>query len=270
MNEEIKQQELPQPPDDYFDPGVEELPAPHPVRVTRSATFGKLAAALAKAQMEFEPIKKDLENPYYKSKYADLANVISATQPALAKNGLVVIQLPNVSIEARQMTLTTLLLHSSDEWLSNELTLPAIMDGRDGKQRFDSQSVGAAMTYARRYAYQAIVGVAAECDDDGNLARGGGTKQAAQDVANKKLADAAVKVKAGASLFCAWDDAEQKGYITGDKDLMSLNRELLLYKGKWNQKEGAVIVDADGLEALKFEFGERKVPFKVLLKPKAS
>ena len=127
----------------------------------RSSTIGKLIEALAKAQMEFDPVKKENSNPFFKSKYADLSTVLGATQKQLAKYGLVVIQEPIVN--GAKAGVRTVLAHSSGEWWDmGELLLPL------GKQ--DAQGVGSALTYSRRYAYQSAVSVSAEEDDDGNAA----------------------------------------------------------------------------------------------------
>jgi ERF superfamily len=172
-----------------------------------SPTIGQLAQALASAQLEFAAVVKDSDNPYYSSKYADLSTVIGATQPALAKNGLVIIQSPVVRLEDQKAGVVTTLAHKSGEWMSDELILPATMKGKDGTFRFDAQSVGSAITYARRYTYQSMIGVAAEVDDDGNKASGvetnghanghsqTGTVEAAQAVAAKKIAAAGVAQK---------------------------------------------------------------------------
>ena len=174
--------------------GPEDAVQEPEIKFERSEQIGELFGALAKAQLKFKPIVKETENPYYHSKYADLSQCISATQPALAKNGLVVVQFPNTDARMKTMGLTSVLGHSSGQWMRGTLTLPAEMSGRDGKMRFDSQSVGAAMTYARRYAYQALVCVAAETDDDANATLGNGSKGAAQDVAKRKLAEKGVSV----------------------------------------------------------------------------
>jgi ERF superfamily protein len=166
--------------------------------VRRSASLGALALALAKSQLEFESVKKDTENPFYRSRYADLAGIIGATQKALAKNGLVIIQSPIVDVAGQQAGVESLMVHSSGEWISSELVLPATMLSRDGKPRFDAQSCGSAQTYARRYSYQALIGVAAEPDDDANKSVGIGSKEAAQDVATKKIAELKAKKANGA------------------------------------------------------------------------
>ncbi len=153
-----------------------------------SPSIGKLAEALSKAQAKFDRVLKDSENPAFRSKYADLATVLDATRPHLAAEGLSVIQMPHARFsesDAKEVTLTTLIAHSSGEWISSNLTLPAMM-----RERFDAQSVGSAITYARRYALAAMTGVAQE-DDDANKASGVGTKEAAQEVAKRKIRDAA-------------------------------------------------------------------------------
>lgn len=158
--------------------------------VSKSPTIGALAGALAKAQAEFKPVLKDSDNPYFNSKYADLATVIAATQPALAKYELAVMQMPVVRLAEKEAGVETTMAHSSGEWVSQTLMLSAVGRGKDGAPKFDPQTVGAAITYARRYAYQGLVGVAAEVDDDGNSiseAAGTGSKHASQEVAKKFL-----------------------------------------------------------------------------------
>lgn len=149
--------------------------------MTRSENINELVAALALAQKKFSPIFKENDNPAFRSKYADLATVIAATQKALAENGLVVIQLPNT--EGQILRLITMLAHSSGQWIANEFCLPATM-----RDRFDAQAIGSALTYGRRYALQAILGVAADVDDDGNGAADIGSKEAAQTVGQRKIA----------------------------------------------------------------------------------
>jgi hypothetical protein len=166
----------------------EEMQEQEPLLVEAEPEIGELVAALALAQLEFQTVKKDTSNPYYNSKYADLADIIAATQPALAKHGLVVIQLPKVDIERQSATLVSILAHKSGQSIRSSMTFPAIMVGRDSKPRFDAQSCGSAITYLRRYAYQPLVGVTAETDDDGNKAVGIGSKEAAQAVAQEKIA----------------------------------------------------------------------------------
>jgi ERF superfamily len=148
--------------------------------IKRSEQIGQLVAALATAQTEFEPFTKDKENPYTHSRYADLESVIKATRPALAKNGLTIIQVPIENNPEQEAGAYSILAHKSGEFISTELLLPGTMKARDGATKYDAQSVGGAITYARRYTWQALVGVAAEDDDDGNSASGRGQESSSQ------------------------------------------------------------------------------------------
>ena len=140
--------------------------------MNRSETIAKLMDALRQAQLDFDPVLKDTRNPLYGSKYAELSGVIVATQPALSKHGLVVSQLAISDLERRGSGVTTILAHApSGEFISSDFLLPAEGYGKDKTVRYDAQTACGAVTYARRYSYLAILGIAAE-DDDGNQASG--------------------------------------------------------------------------------------------------
>lgn len=127
-----------------------------------SDQLGELFAALAKAQAEIEGAVKDSKNDFYKSNYADLAAVWDACRVPLSKNQLSVVQLPD-SDDPNILALTTVLGHSSGQWISSRLVMtPA---------QLTPQGVISALTYARRGALSAIAGVSPE-DDDGNTASG--------------------------------------------------------------------------------------------------
>jgi hypothetical protein len=133
-------------------------PEPSAGTVRRSPTIGALASSLAKAQAEMKNPPKDSINPHFKNKYADLATVRDTVLPVLAKNNLSVVQLP-CDVDGLP-ALTTILMHTSGEYIeTTALTRPTKMD---------PQGIGSAMTYARRYGLQSIVGVAADDDDDGH------------------------------------------------------------------------------------------------------
>ncbi len=145
-----------------------------------SATVEQLFAALNGAQSVMAGARKDQENPHLRSKYADLASVWEAAREPLTSHGLAVIQIPSSS--GSGVTVTTVLSHKSGEWIEGELTLTP--------EKATPQGVGSAITYARRYALSAFLGIAPE-DDDGNEAEGRnnrGSKQAAASVAERKLA----------------------------------------------------------------------------------
>ena len=126
-----------------------------------SPGIAQLATALALAQGEIEGASKDRENPHFRSKYADLASCWDACRAPLSKHGLSVVQLPRS--EGATVTVTTMLLHKSGEYISEAMTMTA----QDSKP----QSVGSALTYARRYGLSAVVGIAPE-DDDAEAATG--------------------------------------------------------------------------------------------------
>ena len=129
---------------------------------TQSPTIGKLALALSKAQGELEGAAKDSENPFFKSKYADLESVWDACRDLLASNGLAVAQFPGTYSDLdKSMSLTTILTHASGEWINQEMSVPVTKP--------DAQGAGSALTYMRRYALAAVVGVV-QADDDGNAA----------------------------------------------------------------------------------------------------
>jgi hypothetical protein len=137
-----------------------------------SDSIKNLAASLLLAQAEFTGVLKDKTNPHFKSKYADLQAAISATEEPLRKHGLLVIQTPQGCVATQSATVVTRLLHSSGEWIQDSLEMPA-----GNTNRFDAQTVGSAITYARRYSYLGILGIAPE-DDDGNVASGHAGPQA--------------------------------------------------------------------------------------------
>ena len=125
-----------------------------------SENLADLAAALCAVQGELKPAIKQADNPFFKSKYVDLPGVWEAIRPLLAKNGLSVVQTFTASADGP--TIVTTLMHKSGQWVSSELFLkPA---------KSDPQGVGSAITYGRRYALAAMVGVVADEDDDGNAA----------------------------------------------------------------------------------------------------
>lgn len=127
--------------------------------MNHSEQINELGSALAKAQGQIEGAKKDSENPFFKSKYADLASVWEACRKQLSDNGLSITQCPEESDNG--IAVETMIIHSSGQWIKSRYTMPV--------SKLDAQAVGSAITYARRYALAAIVGIAPE-DDDGNAA----------------------------------------------------------------------------------------------------
>ncbi len=129
----------------------------------QSDSIAALAAALSKAQADITGALKDSSNPFFKSKYADLASCWDACRKQLSANGLAVIQ--TTDIIADNLVLITTLAHSSGEWVKS--ITPILMKDHS------PQAQGSGITYARRYALAAIVGLA-QIDDDAEAAQARG------------------------------------------------------------------------------------------------
>lgn len=125
----------------------------------RSEQINELATAMAKAQAEIGNAHKDTKNPFFKTNYADLASIWDACRAPLSKHGLAVVQ--SLSADGPSVTCTTLLMHSSGQWIESVLTMTA----KDASP----QSLGSAATYSRRYSLQAVATVA-PADDDAEAA----------------------------------------------------------------------------------------------------
>lgn len=123
----------------------------------KSPTITELSKALTAFQKDIGAISKDSENPFFKSKYASLENIIEKIKTPLAQAGLSFSQFPSGVNQ-----LTTILMHISGEYLM----APATMAPKENSP----QAQGSAITYMRRYALSAILGLATEEDDDGNQA----------------------------------------------------------------------------------------------------
>ena len=127
--------------------------------MNKSESIKNLATAMNKAQSEMGGAHKGANNPFFKSKFADLSSVVQAVKEPFSNNGLSYVQFPIES--SGRIGVETILMHSSGEWLSNEFTV--------NLSKQDAQGAGSAITYCKRYALQSIAGIPSE-DDDGNAA----------------------------------------------------------------------------------------------------
>ena len=126
----------------------------------------QVASALVKAQKAFGPALKSSSNPFFKTKYADLAACVEAVITGLNDNGIALLQQCNECKDG--VVVETIFLHESGEtWSAGKLYVPT--------PKQDPQGFGSALTYARRYSLMAACGIAPE-DDDGNAASGTKTK----------------------------------------------------------------------------------------------
>jgi hypothetical protein len=129
----------------------------------QSETIGELALALSKVQAKLtNPVKDKTAKVTMKTggaysyNYADLASILDLVRPLLSAEGLALLQFPEVELGG--VAIRTVLAHKSGEWVESRLAAK-VEDSRP-------QSIGAAITYLRRYAAQSVVGIAAEEDDD--------------------------------------------------------------------------------------------------------
>jgi hypothetical protein len=179
----------------------------------RSEQLNELATALNQAQAEFASVPKDSVNPFFKSKYAALPEVVKTAGPVLGAHGLSVSQF--VGREGGNDTLTTVLLHASGQFISSTMRLHLA--------KMDAQGQGSAITYARRYSYMAVLGLVADDDDDGAAASGTQSPRqspvfqqakatvaaAKQPPANNTPVGTGEKVKVGAATLQVWQYAQE-------------------------------------------------------------
>lgn len=219
--------------------------------VEMSTEVSELFAALAAAQGEIDDAKKQATNPHFKSKYADLEAVRAAYRGPLAKHGLALTQ-PPVMVNGRP-GITTILAHKSGQWMRSTYALPA------SKQ--DAQGYGSAITYMRRYAAQAILGLASE-DDDGNVASAQKTAAPAPAAApppTKSAKDKAAEWTENLVAELAGKDKRDKMTILGNHGLShEENGALIVKKGTTLDKMKAHEGLFEKVTAAYFDSGEAK------------
>lgn len=124
----------------------------------KSADISLLSAALVAFQQEVSVVPRGSINPFFKSKYADFADVKATATPVAAKHGLAVSQFPITVGDADG--LSTILMHASGQFIESTAFLHLV--------KIDPQAHGSAITYLKRYAYMSCLGLVADEDDDGN------------------------------------------------------------------------------------------------------
>ena len=129
-----------------------------------SDQINEIASALAKAQGQIGAAEKNASNPFFQSRYATLAAVWQACRTPLSDNGLAIVQGAVMGVgEAPSVIVHTLMVHASGQWFATELAM-------EPKDR-TPQAIGSCLSYARRYALAALVGVY-QADDDAETAQG--------------------------------------------------------------------------------------------------
>jgi len=178
--------------------------------MNKSDTIKNLALSLHKAQSEMAGATKGAANPFFKSKYANLEEVIKVVKDAFSPNGLSFVQFP-ISGEGTA-GVETIILHESGEFISNEFLLKC--------SKSDPQGMGSAITYARRYGLQSACGIPSE-DDDGNAASAPAPTK--PEMTKKQAVESLAAAKNVKSLVAAWDaipiNLKQDADVAERKDL---------------------------------------------------
>jgi hypothetical protein len=200
------------------------------VTIELSAECSALFAALAEFQAECEAPKKLSTNPHFKSKFADLAEVLETARGPLAKHGLALLQFPCGGSQG-SVGVATMLTHKSGQWVRAAVVFPI--------EKSSPQAAGSAITYARRYSAMAALGMAPE-DDDGESAEGRGssrTRKGKTDGAERERPAASKAAASEPPRTAKWwrdqhneliDRAFKAGIVSGPADDHGLHKPTLM------------------------------------------
>lgn len=184
-----------------------------------------LILAFVAAQVEFEPVIKTATNPHLRAKYATLDSVLAGVVPALNRHGLLLIQPPRMVDGENLLVVDTTIIHAATGE-KMVCTYPVAQMGGS------HQSMGAALTYARRYSLTALLGVFPEEDDDGQTAGDTGKREAPKKVEFQKPTETAYAAKKGGR----WDrlmDALAACKTAGDVDDLLASDEVKTVPYQW-------------------------------------
>ena len=146
--------------------------------INKSETIVKLSKALVETQKELKQPLKDAKNPFFKSEYVPLENVAEAITESATKHGLAFSQYATTT-ETGNVSVGTIVFHESGEYIEFP---PLILKPENTKP----QSIGSAITYAKRYSLSAVFGITSDKDDDGSKANGNGEPQKQPQKRNQK------------------------------------------------------------------------------------
>jgi hypothetical protein len=155
--------------------------------MTTSPTIAELCKALTLFHLKVGDIVKDAKNPFFKSTYATLQNIQDAIREPLIESGLTISQHP-----VGDHGLTTLLMHSSGEWLCSTYIMTPVKN--------DPQGIGSCLTYQKRYALTSVLNlsISSDADDDGNKATFGNGTPAQPEKSEKPWMNKGTKEYVGA------------------------------------------------------------------------
>jgi hypothetical protein len=204
----------------------------------RSEEINELSTALAKAQSEMPTAGLNSENPYFKSSYADLSEIVRVSRPSLTKNGLSVTQ-QIITDDNGATMIHTVLMHSSGQWIeTNMRVLPP---------KNDVQALGSYLTYLRRYSYGALVGVVVTDDSD-------------DDDGERAVATSRETFAKGTALNAKYDPKKQSSEVITKEQLEELEYELSEYPDIAEQiLEGFKLLSVADLPKEKYSASIRKV-----------
>lgn len=152
--------------------------------MTKSETITEITKALISFHKEVSPVKRTASNPFFKSKYAPLSEILKEIHEPLVNNGLTILQFPE-----DENNLTTMLIHDSGEYFMATYSMKPV--------KSDPQATGSAITYQRRYAIGAILNLNIDDDDDGNKAAEKPNKKDTLTPNHPKWVDVLNAVKSG-------------------------------------------------------------------------
>ena len=181
-----------------------------------SEKIENLAVALSKAQAAIENVSKDKQG--YGYKYADLASCLAALKKPLADNGLSVSQLVNQDKDGKQL-LVTLLIHESGQWLKSIFALENVVM----KQCNSLQQMGAGITYARRYALSAIVGLTQEDDDAQTVSKASVEEKVPSLTVTQEFMNLCAKNQLNAKEFAKFHNIDSKHSETVTNGIANFN-----------------------------------------------
>lgn len=197
--------------------------------MNKSESIKNIAKALSDFQAEVKNPANTADNPFFKSKYAPLPEILNEARPLLAKHGLAIIQSP--SGNGQDISITTLLMHTSGEWIETDV-LTAKAD------KATAQGAGSAITYIRRYSLSAVLGISSEDDNDGNPASNSSQNKTQTTVRN----NAADSPKKGSN----FKDNTASGQVISEAQ-----RKRLFALSKGNTEATKEIISVFGYESTK-------------------
>ena len=215
---------------------------------------------LAALQAEIENPKNSTENPFYKSKYAPLPDILELARPLLGKHGLAVLQYPETRMEGTVPFVgvrTIICLGGLEKVPEGEST--SIDCGWLGlpQQGLDAQKVGAIITYFRRYALKAVLGIESE-DDDANSAVSSPEKKSAKTAPAQKVGNVAeIKAQWAAAKTSAEQDAVLKAANEMTWDDVSYQELAIFFETELSKRAALAAAKKAGKQAAPASAGEQ-------------